>query len=144
MHLKVVLQGNLGHYTSEVYASAQEFRELQTLLDRGEIAVADDLAEVGERLWPELTVILCNFWCRANDVDGETVKHYRKDKVLEASTCVDQNAFRSKSNEERCDALFFRALTLAASGFRKHGRDGGEVEAIRDKHFPKLEAHGDF
>lgn len=135
MHLKVVLQGDLGHFSSSTYSSAAEFRELQQMIGDAEIAIAGDLNGVGNQCWPGLEVILCNFWCRAPDISGETIKHYKSDKVLEASTLIDRADFLSRTNESRCNAMFFRALTLAANGFRKYDRSGDEIESIRDERF---------
>jgi hypothetical protein len=105
------------------------------MVGAAELAIAADLARAGDQSWPELEAILCNFWCRAPDIGGETIKHYRSEKVLEASTRIEEADFLARTNESRCNTMFFRALTLAAQGFRKVGRPGDGIESIRDKHF---------
>jgi len=144
MHLKVVLQGNLGHY-GEAYSTPKEFWQLRGLVDAAEVAIADSLAHVGERHWPEIEAILANFWCPGYDLEGETVKHFRRDRVLEASVCINCVTFLAQSNASRCNGLFFRALTLAAAGFREYHRGGAEeIEAIRDTHFRRPGGDCDF
>jgi hypothetical protein len=148
MHLKVVLQGNLGYFGSEysaskIYGSEGEFRELRRLIGNAELAVAERLARIGEHHWPEIDVILCNFWCRTKDIEGETIRHYRKDKLLEASTCIEAGGFKPQLNPKRCNIFFYRALTLSAAGFRKYKRDGAEIELIRNERFSEG-APGEF
>ena len=144
MHLKVVLQGNLGHFDEfryskpMIYQSEGEFRELRELIGRAELLIADDLACIGRQGWPEIMAILSNFWCRGPEFEHETVKHFKKDQVLESSACIETAGFLARDNPSRCNIFLFRALTLAAAGFRKYERNGAsDIEAIRDRHFPR-------
>src|SRR5262249_20989633 len=129
MHLKVVLQGNLGHFDEfgyskpTIYRTEAEFRDLLELIGGAEMAIAGELTRIGHQHWPEI-VILANFWCRGPEFEHETVKHFKRDKVLESSACIETGGFLARDTPSRCNILFFRALTLAAAGFRKYKRGG--------------------
>ena len=121
-----------------MYKSGSEFREFQALLNRGEVDVAAELDDIGKRNWPTLEVILCNFWCRAPDIDTESLTYIRSENTLEASTLIDGPEFVARGIESRCNWLFRRALTLSAAGFKKYQRDGVEIEMVRDKYFAEV------
>jgi len=142
MHLKVITQGELAHFTSPLYATSAEFRDLQARLDAFEVLVATGLDEIGRKRWPTLEAVMCHFWTDSDE--APTIDYVRAQKLLSLSVNVDARTFAESSNETRANDLFYFALTVTEKAFAKYRRKGEGVLNLRDAHFRSPTINGDF